>query len=212
MSYEAYELWYEYLKRTNPTTWSVDVRKDFGGVLLSSCDDWFREVQFDLFAIYGMQFDKLPVRVMRDPKGAANVNFDTHLVLIIDLSRPVSFLMPRIQSKIEIELSEEGKAGRPKWKQSLAKYPFARRPDPEALRICLDVHDAKRDHPDWTLWKIGSYIQTLHPILLEQKLKNTDTDAERTAKQKVLTATMGRYLARAEKIKAGVVNGIFPAA
>lgn len=45
----AYRLWYEYLRETEPSTWSASVRKDFAGVLDQDFEEWFEAVKFDLF-------------------------------------------------------------------------------------------------------------------------------------------------------------------
>ena len=201
-----YELWYEFLRRTDPRDWSVAVKRDFMGVMELDFEQWFADAYFDIFspAARGVA----PVRQYSDP-GDIHLNSKTETIIVVDLSRPKDVLMKSIDFILDLKQPLR-KLGRANYHQLPAKYKFKTRPDTEALKIVLDVHDAKRDHPDWTLWEIGSYIQKTHPILLNQKLKMNDKD--RVAKQKVLTATMGRYLARAEKIKAGVVKGVFPAA
>lgn len=49
MSDTAYRLWYEYLRETDPNTWTPTVRMDFAGVLELDFDEWFSRVKFDLF-------------------------------------------------------------------------------------------------------------------------------------------------------------------
>jgi hypothetical protein len=205
---QVYEMWYEFLKRTDPNDWSVAVKRDFMGVMEQDFEEWFFDAYFKIFSPAALGV--APVRQYSDP-GDIRFNSKTDMIIVVDLSRPKDRLMKSIDFLLDLKQPLR-KLGRAKFHQLPAKYMFAKRPDIEALKIVLDVHDAKRDHPDWTLWEVGSYLQKLHPILLKQKLNKTDTVAVRTAKQKVLTATFGRYLARAEKIKAGVVKGVFPAA
>ena len=66
-----YELWYEFLKRTDQTDWSKEVKRDFVGVFQKDFETWFREVKFNLFAPYGpllgnkgAVMKKLPVRTL----------------------------------------------------------------------------------------------------------------------------------------------------
>lgn len=214
MSYEAYGLWYEYLKRTDPDSWSEDVQKDFGDVKTMNFDDWFNEVKFDLFANYGMKFDALTVRAMREPEGADKINFDTHLVLIIDRSLPISFLMPRIESRVRINSLANIKAGRTKWKPTSAKYPFASRPDIAALKTTLLMYDTKKANPDWPNWKVGQAVQSIvevtTPILRKHKLKSKDAIGEITTKKKMLTQVTARYLKNADALLSNVTQGIFP--
>jgi GTPase SAR1 family protein len=214
MSVEAIKLWYEYLREASPETWSDKVRKDFGGVLTSNFEDWIDEVRFDLFANYGMKSDALPVRAMREPKGADKINFDTHLVLVIDISKPISFLMPRIESRLRVNSSANIKAGRTKWEPTLAKYPFASRPDVAALKTTLLMYVTKKENPEWPNWKVGEYVQSkveaTNPILMKHKIKEGDTQAIKISKKKMLEQVTTRYLKNANALITNVAIGIFP--
>lgn len=214
MSYDAYELWYDFLNETDPDTWSEKTRKDFSGVLTMNFDDWFREVKFNLFTNYDMKMDRLPVHSLREGASTDKIDFDTHLVLVIDLSCPASFLMERVESRIKTALLDERKAGRPEWKPTLAKYPFCSRPDVAALRTTLHMHKTKKANPNWPNWKVGQDVQQLveasQPILRKHKLQDGDQPAVMTAKKKMLEQVTTRYLKNASALLNNVAQGIFP--
>ena len=215
MSINAFWLWYEYLKRTDPNTWSEEVRKDFEGVLTKdSFNEWWgADVRLKLFAKYNLRMTENPVRVLRRNEKGDDINRDTHIALVIDISQPKDVLMKKISSRLALAQGQI-KSGRPKWAPSKAKYPFAKKPDVVALKITLDIYDIKKNNPDWPNWRVGQEAQLIHeatnPILRKQMIKENDTPAEIVAKKKILGEVTARYLKRAEALLINVTKGIFP--
>lgn len=226
-----YHLWYEFLRLTDPSTWSAEVKRDFGGVLTMDFDSWFDEVRFDLFAPNGpieggdgSWFKRSAVRQLHKGQCTDDINFDTHIVLIIDRSRPLSKLQELVNVRLQLATAENWnetvddesvevkprKRGTKPWAESHATYPFKKRPDVEALQHVLYVHDLQRDNPTWKHWMIGVKAKKRFKKLLPlMKLKEGE---EPTMEQKeILNAKVGYFLARAKKIKAGVIEGVFPA-
>jgi hypothetical protein len=240
-----YALWYEFLDRTDPETWSDDVKRDFSGVLTQTFDYWFGQNYFRLFFEDGPMIGpdaidfvaQLPVRsyvantdnsTVSWETDVSNINWDTHFVLVVERGHPHSEIMSNIEWNVRIctddEEGEKRKVGRKEWKKSKALYPFATRPDHDALMLTLLIHDIDHEHEhdeEWTHWKTGEEVkQRISKFSDEVKLAipmnflplmkygKTGPDAD----QKILlTAAVIRILERAEKIKAGVVQGIFPA-
>lgn len=221
---QAYQLWYEYLKETNPDTWSDEVRKDFGGVLeASSFEEWFSvETRMTLFPVYGLKHENLPVRPLSGTKDETWICDWLHrmdhlddeaddpsnfTVLVINLDYPRAFLMEKIERQL-IRKQPKKITGRPEWKAPLSKYTFACRPDISSLEIALAAYRLKKSAiPNW---QIGNELTKAFPILQEQRIRG-DKDPSITAKKKVLESAVSRYLKAAERVLAGVVKGIFPA-
>lgn len=207
MSSDAYRLWYEYLKETNHADWTDGVWEDFGGVLTKSFEEWFDlPTRLKLFALHGMDRNKLPVRCLNEEDSHIDIDRDTHMVLVVDLSCPLDQLMKKIELQIKV-MKEDRKSGRPAWKPSHAKYPFARKPDISSLEIALAAHRLKKT--GITNWEVGNELAKTFPILQAQRIKEGDLDS--VSKQKVLESAVSRYLKTAEAVLAGVVCGIFPA-
>ena len=227
----AYELWYEYLKETDPDTWSEEVRKDFGGVLTKSFSEWFGNatIRFDLFAPFHHKdwYNRIPVRAALGPTDLKwiteymteegpderlmeedQIEPPTHTVLIIDLSLPRAAIMERIERILNRKQGKRS-AGRPDWKPREVRYPFACRPDVSSLEIALSAYRLRKANPGWPMWKVGNELSATFPILQKQKMKEGDIDS--VNKQKVLDTVTRRYLKTAEAVMAGVVKGVFPA-
>lgn len=227
----SYQLWYEFLKRTDPATWSDKVKQDFGGVLMMDFDSWFDEVRFDLFAPNGpieggdgSWFKRSAVRQLHKGQSTDEINFDTHVVLIIDRTQPLSKLQKLVEVRLNLATAENWnesvddvseveltrKRGVRAWTKSHARYPFAKRPDVDALELVLHVHDIYLKNPKWKYWMVGVRAKEMFKRLLPlMRLKEGE---EPSMEQKeILTAKVGLLLVRADKIKAGVVNGVFPA-
>lgn len=221
----AYELWYEYLMETDPDTWSVEVRRDFGGALTAgSFKKWFSaDVRLSLFRVYGTNPENHPVRVLEGKRDEEWVTswlhrYDDlddeeaddpskHVVLVVNLDYPRAFLMEKIE-RLLTRAQPKKKAGRPDWKAPYSKYTFARRPDISSLEIALKAHKLKRN--GMFNWQVGNELAKSFPILQDQKIKG-EHDPNTTAKKKVLESAASRYLKLADAVLAGVVEGVFPA-
>lgn len=205
MSDDAYKLWYAYLKETNPDTWSEEVRRDFGGVLTESFEEWFSQAYFELWL--PLKAGSAPVR-QYDANTEIPEMRESEIAVVIDLDRPKDALIRSLDWIISFKQGPR-KAGRPPFVQlPSVKYPFACRPDVPSLEIALAAWKLKKD-TDWHNWKVGNELAKTFPILRAQKIKEGDLDS--TAKQKVLESVTWRYLQTADAVLAGVVKGIFPA-
>ena len=226
---EPYRLWCEFLKRTEPSTWSEEVKRDFGGVFTTDFLHWFIDVRPELFFPHGPVSNdnwrkRAPFIALWKSENIDDVNRDTHSILVIDRSQPHSVLEEKFKRHLQTyakgarEASgdsddigpKQRKRGATPWTKSHAKYPFAKRPDVEALQHVLYVHDLQRDNPTWKHWKIGVKAKERFKNLLPlMKLKEGEVP---TMEQKeILNAKVGYFLARAKKIKDGVIKGVFPA-
>lgn len=220
----AYELWYAYLKETNPSDWSESVRKDFAGVLTSNnFDEWFStETRLNLFPVYGRNAEKLPVRHLHGKKDESWITEWLHrmddldeeaddpsnyTVLVINRDYPRAMLMEKIE-RILSRQQPKKTPGRPEWKAPFSKYTFARRPDISSLEIALAAHQIKkRGIPNWL---VGNELAKTFPILQEQRIRG-ENDPDKIPKKKALETAASRYLRSATAVLAGVVKGIFPA-
>jgi len=226
---KPYELWYEFLKRTDPSTWSEEVKRDFGGVLTTDFFDWFFEVRPELFWPHGPVSDdkwrrNAPFISLWKGENIEDINRDTHSILVIDRSQPHSVLEEKFKQHLQIyargprDVSgdsdvtgpKQRKRGASTWEESNALYPFKKRPNIAALEQVLYVHDLQRDHPTWKHWKIGVKAKEKFKDLLPlMKLKEGEVPS--MEHKEILNAKVGYFLARAKKIKAGVIEGVFPA-
>lgn len=201
-SVDAQHLWIRFLKRVPVEQWSDQVQKDFEGADKMSAEDFCKEHVMHLFSGPSKNL------VVTQLTPGDTWDETQHIALLIDPEQPDDVLMDLVQRYIWIH-RKEFKKGRPKFEPENARYPFCRPPDVNALEITLYIDELKEKHPDWPHWQLVTETQKHFPILPNQKLIENDPD--RVAKKKVLNATASRYLARAERIKAGVANGIFPA-
>jgi len=230
-----YELWYEFLNRTDPATWSADVKRDFGEVLTKTFNQWLATNYFLLFFHYGPMvgpkaidlLKELPVQSFVENTDISDIDWNTHFVLVVERGHSHREIMSEIEDSVRLCTEEEGvqnKAGRKVWEKSKALYSFATRPDHDALMLTLLIHDIQRDNENeesWTYWKTGvevkqrisgfsDEVKAAVPMdfLPLMKYGNAGPDADEKI---LLGAAVKRILDRAERIKAGVINGTFPA-
>lgn len=208
-----YELWYKYLKETDPVTWTDQVWIDFGGVFDQEFEPWYSKAQFDLWGI-----QKSGVVAVRQYSAAEDVVLNQNeMILVLDLTQPKDALLRGIEFLLWMKQEPRG-AGRPEFHQYPTKYPFACRPDVSSLEIALAAWKLKKQHEednDWPVWKIGQELSKTFPILQKQRIKECKDgsydDLDIVSKQKELDKNSRRYIKIAEAVLAGVVNGIFPA-
>lgn len=233
---DLYWLWYEFLKLNdqNDPNWNPQVYKDFKGVFEMEFEDWFRAVRFDLFAPLGPILGdggkwwwRRPVTRLMNVESAKHINFDTHLVLVIDRSHPLSDLKKRVMLQLERATGDDEeivdgvaihipspqkvkKRGSPEFKQSFARYPFEAKPDAWALKQVLQLYKFRKKNPKIEpLYNVGVEAKKLPEF--DWLLRNIKVEKGLTTEdEEKIGQEVSRLLARAEKIKAGVAKGKFP--
>lgn len=201
---DAWYYWIEFLKLVKVDKWSPQVKKDFEGADKIPTVDFVVDRMEYLFSI--SDFVAKPLRV------GETWDESSHIALLIDPNASENLITEWVMEYVLMARKDEPpKKGRQKFVPEKCRYPFCCEPNAEALKLLLYIDKIKRDNPDLNSWQLMTEVQKVEPILLNQKLKSDDTPAERVAKKKSLSVVGSRYLARIERIKAGVAEGIFPA-
>jgi hypothetical protein len=199
-----YELWYLWLKTTNPKTWTPLMRET-----LIDCeepfDQWWKECK-DYFL---PAMETTPLWVIRDEddyeKHHDESDLENELIIRLNVGLPASTLLKAVK-KILDERNMTFPVGRPTFDDSAADiFELYRRPDaPTTRALCtmLSVYQAwtteqekkKRGEKPDPMWKIG-----LRLGLLEGSQSD---EPERT-----MTATVSRYLKWAKTLRKNIVKG-----
>lgn len=79
-------------------------------------------------------------------------------------------------------------------------------PNLAGLALLLRVYDLRGANPQLTLWQVGDLLPR---FMLGNKIKSTDTHAEIVNKRNVLSASVARYLKKAEIRVENTSNGLF---
>lgn len=217
---KAHRLWIDFLKLVPVEKWSEQVQKDFEGADRMSTEDFLQ-------ARFNPLFDETLGDLCAYAEAVVEVHpGDTwdqsnHLALVIELGHPHADVMALVEEKLRIARKELTSIGRPKFRPPRCDYPFCAPPDVNALEITLHIHNLrKKDLKDLEdlkiektkpLWELMVETQKEFPIMSKQKLHKGDAPKKQVSQKKALSVVASRYLERAERIKAGVANGIFPA-
>lgn len=215
-SVEAWHLWIKFLKLVPVDQWSQQVKKDFAGAENDkvSAEDFYKKRAMYLFV--GPSKELLVTHLLPGDTWDESKN----LALLINPEQPNEKIMEEVKNYVWL-CKKEHKKGRPKFEPENARYPFCAPPDVSALEITLHIHNLRekdlKDLEDLKvektkpLWELLVETQQEFPIMSKQKLHKGDAPDTQVSQKKALSVVASRYLARAERIKAGVANGIFPA-
>lgn len=207
-SVEAWHLWIKFLKLVPVDMWSEQVQKDFAGADTMSTEDFYKDRSMYLFV--GPSKDLLVTHLLPGDTWDET----KHLALLINPEKPNEKIMEEVKYYVWLS-KKEHKRGRPKFEPENARYPFCAPPDVNALEITLYIYNLRqndlRNEKTKPLWELLVETQKVFPIMSKQKLLKGDAANTQVSQKKALSVVASRYLARAERIKAGVANGIFPA-
>lgn len=127
------------------------------------------------------------------------------VLIKINLNIPRKHLEKKFKSFLD--KNHRGRRGIQDAKKSNALYKFSGQPNLESLKLTLEIYDLRKKHPDLKLWELSKKIPKFQ---LSNKIHSTDSRYEIADKKNRLSASIGRYLARANKSIANVAKGQFP--
>lgn len=190
---KAHWLWIEYLKTTDPTTWTAEVCADFISCLNSETASW---ITANRALFNGPKGAPLPRLYTGQPLS------DHQVALVIDVTAADDPITQRVLSYVygirdELSLKKSNK-----WESRRAKYTFTSRCDTDALEIALYAWQHRQIKP---LWKVGELLVNRFPIAVRVKLHTDGLE-----RRKVLSDITTRYIKRAETTRAAVIRGSFP--
>lgn len=199
-----YELWYLWLKTTEPETWTPLMRET-----LLDCaepfDEWWEECkEFFLPAM-----DTTPLWVIENEHNYADhhdeSDLENELIIRLNVGLPANTLLRAVKKLLD-ERNLTFPVGRPKFDDSAADiFELYRRPDAPTIRaLCtmLNVYtewskeQEKKDRgerPD-PMWKIGKRLGLLE-------------DSQSDEPERTMTATVSRYLKWAKVLRKNIIKG-----
>lgn len=210
----VYYWWYEYLKRNEDyrrcceaggTGELAALYEDFGDVCNIPFHQWWYQEN------YGERLFAEPPRPVRLEalKTPADWNEswprDEVMVVVVPLGEP-----KRRINRWFNRVLDEHQQRRPghTMKVSQAKYPVERKFSVLALEQMLMVYDYRQANPELTMAEIGKQLK-----LVPSAMPKTGDSIKRLAqKRNTMTATVGRYLKKANAYIRNTANGKFPCA
>ncbi len=205
----VYYYWWAFLKRNKDYVACCDaggkgklatLYVDFGDVRGDSFKDWWTEGGrgVRLFA----EPPSANVEVLQS--GAAAPDAGEFLTLALPKNLPKRYLLRRIRELLAKEENHPGARGRQHARMSKAKYQVKGQPNLAGLALTLRVYDFKVANPTLKLWEIGDQLPR---FMIGKKVKSSDTHAEVVYKRNVLSASVARYIKKAEGMIANAVLG-----
>ena len=210
-SNSVYYYWWAFLKRnkdylacceTGGTGELAELYADFGDVRGNDFKAWWtdggRGVR--LFA----EPPTANIEVLES--GAATPYEAEYLTLALPKNLPKRYLLRRVRELLAKEENHPGARGKQHARMSKAKYQVKGQPNLAGLALLLRVYDFRAANPQLTLWQVGDLLPR---FMLGNKIKSTDTHAEIVNKRNVLSASVARYLKKAELRVENTSNGLF---
>ncbi len=207
----VYYWWWQYLRRNEDYLKCCDeggsgplskLYKDFGDVRGDDFKKWWIDGGRGAHLFAEPQAED-SIRVLEtgqealDPSEAFTVSIPLYL--------PKKTILRRFKELLDER--HQGKRGHQLAKRSKARYQVKGQPNIPAIKQALEVYDFKKAHPKMKLWEIGNAIPKLQ---MGNKIKIGNTESEIADKKNVLSATVSRYLRRAERSINNTGIGTFP--
>lgn len=206
----VYYWWWEYLRRNthykatclkNGSGRCSRLYEDFGDVHSTDFKSWWKERGVPLFSEppKDKQFSQVKSQIAQEDLDNPNLLF-----VQVPLNLPVRLLKQRFDTLLK--KYHQGKRGIRYARDSHAKYPVIGQPNINSLMTTLQVYDYRQLHPEMTLWQVGMILRQFKDFD-PNKLKGKYDGYEQ---KNIMTATVSRYLKKAELMITNVGHGRFP--
>jgi hypothetical protein len=129
--------------------------------------------------------------------GVATPDASEFLTLALPKNLPKRYLLRRVRELLAKEENHPGARGKQHARMSKARYQVKGQPNIAALALTLRVYDSRVANPHLKLWEIGDQLPR---FMLGNKIAATDTHAEVVNKRNVLSASVARYIKKANEI------------
>lgn len=136
--------------------------------------------------------------------GVATPDEADFLTLALPKNLPKRYLLRRVRELLAKEENHPGARGKQHARMSKAQYQVKGQPNIAALALTLRVYDFRAANPHLKLWEIGDQLPR---FMVGNKINATDTHAEVVNKRNVLSASVARYIKKAETMIANAALG-----
>lgn len=207
----VYYYWWAFLRRNKDylaccesggTGPLADLYADFGDVRGDDFKAWWTEGGrgVRLFA----EPPTANVEVLES--GASTPDAVEYLTLALPKNLPKRYLMRRVRELLVKEENHPGARGKQHARMSKAKYQVKGQPNLAGLALLLRVYDFRVANPHLKLWEIGDQLPR---FMVGNKITSKDTPAEVVNKRNVLSASVARYVKKAEVMIGKTSSGAF---
>lgn len=128
------------------------------------------------------------------------------LTLALPKNLPKRYLQRRFRELLTKAEHHPGARGKQHARMSKAKYQIKGQPNLTGLALTLKVYDFKLANPQLKLWEIGDQMPR---FMVGSKISASDTKAIVVNKRNVLSASVARYIRKAEEMIAATSLGEF---
>jgi len=207
----VYYWWWEYLRRNADYKETcensgvgpcADLYEDFGDVFSLDFKTWWSTNDRGA-KLFSNQTSIQSLEVVNQ------LNFESispnEVLLKINLNIPRKYLEAKFKSFLD--KNHKGKRGFQDAKKSNALYKFKGQPNLDSLELTLMIYDLRMEYPDLKLWELSKKIPKFQ---LSNMINSTDSKYEIADKKNRLSASIGRYLARAKNSISNASRGQFP--
>jgi hypothetical protein len=216
IGYESsiYYYWFEFLKRSEPSSRSKRVLEDFGDITDVKFMDWWRYTGQKLFLSENIDdYSEFPTMGVIDIETAQESLDLGRFMVSINMNYPKKVIMERLKSIVDNQVN--AKVGRRELlKDRGGKYNMKSKFDVYALKRTLEVYDLsiKKEEPKLTRWEIEERLNLIDKTSKKAGAvwKMGKTPKELATRRKVQTATVSRYLRHAGELIKNVAQGEFP--
>lgn len=137
--------------------------------------------------------------------GEATPDATEFLTLALPKNLPKRYLLRRVKELLAKEENHPGARGKQHARMSKAKYQVKGQPNVAALALTLRVYYFRVANPHLKLWEIGDQLPR---FMVGNKINATDTHAEVVNKRNVLSASVARYIKKAERMIISTSRGM----
>lgn len=136
--------------------------------------------------------------------GVATPDASEILTLALPKNLPKRYLLRRVRELLAKEENHPGARGKQHARMSKARYQVKGQPNIAALALTLKVYDFRMANPHLKLWEIGDQLPR---FMVSNKISTSDTHAETVNKRNIFSATVARYLGKANKMIRNTQDG-----
>lgn len=138
--------------------------------------------------------------------GVVTPDASEFLTLALPKNLPKRYLLRRVRELLAKAENHPGARGKQHARMSKAKYQVKGQPNIAGLALMLKVYDFRMANPNLKLWEVGDQLPR---FMVGHKMAPKDTHAEVVAKRNVLSASVARYIRKAEVMIANTSAGEF---
>lgn len=205
----VYYYWWAFLKRNKEYLACCEaggagelagLYADFGDVRADDFKSWWTEGGRGVRLFAEPPSTNVEVLLM----GVAAPDAAEFLTLALPKNLPKRYLLRRVRELLAKQENHPGARGKQHARMSKAKYQVKGQPNIAALALTLRVYDFRVANPHLKLWEIGDQLPR---FMVGNKIAASDTHAEVVNKRNVLSASVARYIKKAEVMIANAALG-----